>query len=147
MTSSAEPWLTYDRERLPAGWSYPLGRSVIEATLREAGVQLLSLDLRSGRDHDAGIVLLHAVRYRNLGNDGGYFRARGTPDAPRGVLMLHAVPSGVRARASDALTSANAVEAVSAWLAAAEQAPPTWLDQEHHWTALLRRDQLIIEDD
>lgn len=39
------PWDDYSRDRLPQGWTYLLGRGVIEGALREAGARVASLSL------------------------------------------------------------------------------------------------------
>ena len=57
---------------------------------------------------------------------------------PQPVLTVWAVPSGERA-AIRAWIGATAMAAMRAWLEAAEAAPETWRDAEHHagwhWTA------------
>lgn len=35
-----EPWDRYDRDKLPKGWAYPLGRDEVCAALVAAGVRL-----------------------------------------------------------------------------------------------------------
>jgi hypothetical protein len=42
--SDALPWDEYRRSRLRSGMSYPVGRNLIERSLREAGVTIGSLD-------------------------------------------------------------------------------------------------------
>ncbi|GAA2590740.1 hypothetical protein GCM10010435_81790 [Winogradskya consettensis] len=130
------PWDTYDRDRLQAGWSYPVGRTVVEAALRVAGVHLLSLDFTMQGGSATDPILLRATRYRDMGNT-SYYRTRGTPELSRCVLALHAVPSGVRAEAHAALTTGGGLDRAFAWLAATESADPTWLYKSHSWTARL----------
>ncbi|GAB1644408.1 hypothetical protein [Krasilnikovia sp. MM14-A1259] len=129
------PWDCYDRDKLQASWSYPVGRTIVETSLRAAGVHLLSLDftMHSGTATDP--VLLRATRYRDIGNT--YYLSRGTPDRSRCVLAVYAVPSGTRAEARAVLTTGGGLDRACAWLAAAESAEPTWHDKSHNWTAYL----------
>ncbi|WP_203834252.1 hypothetical protein [Winogradskya humida] len=129
------PWDTYDRDRLRAGWSYPVGRTIVEASLHAAGVHLLSLDFRMHGGPAPDPILLKATRYRDLGNT--YYRPRGTPERSRCVFAIHAVPSGVRADAHAVLTTGGGLDRACAWLAATESADPTWLYKSHSWTAQL----------
>ena len=93
-----EPWETYERDRTWSGWSYPIGRSLVEAALRQAGVRLLSLDFtQAGGDESDPVYLLRAERYADLGTS--YHLPRGTPDRPRSTLRLFAVPSASHAQA------------------------------------------------
>lgn len=43
-----EPWDRYDRDILPKGWAYPLGRNEVTKALLSAGVRLGSLSFGSG---------------------------------------------------------------------------------------------------
>ncbi|WP_426503517.1 hypothetical protein ACPPVO_38660 [Dactylosporangium sp. McL0621] len=139
-----EPWESYHRHVLRSGLSYPVGRSIVEASLRAAGVHLLALDFHLNGDNRADTVLLRAVRYSEIGST--YGLARGTPNRPRCVLTLYAVPSEARAEARTALTNGNGLHRACAWLAAAEDAKPTWLDKSHSWTAYLHNDALRVEE-
>ncbi|MFK3984258.1 hypothetical protein ACI2K4_28285 [Micromonospora sp. NPDC050397] len=139
-----EPWESYDRGPLRSGWSYPVGRSIVEASLRAVGVHLLSLDFNLSGGSQVDPVLLRATRYAAVGNT--YYLPRGTPKRPRCVLMLYAVPSGVRAEARTALTTESGLQRACAWLAGAEHANPTWLDKSHSWTAYLRNGALYVEE-
>ncbi|WP_426504072.1 hypothetical protein ACPPVO_41570 [Dactylosporangium sp. McL0621] len=116
--------------------SYPVGRSIVEASLRAAGVLLLALDFSRGEGDQAVTVLLRAARYSELGST--YHLPRGIPSRPRRVLTLYAVPSEVRTEARAALTTGGGLHRACALLAGAEHANPTWLDKSHHWTAYLR---------
>jgi len=130
-----EPWESYRRHVLRSGLSYPVGRSIVEASLRAAGVQLLSLDFTLNGDNETDTVLLRASRYSDLGTV--HDLARGTPNRSRCVLTLYAVPSRVRAEAGAALTTGGGIDRACAWLAATRDANPTWLDTSHSWTAHL----------
>jgi hypothetical protein len=131
---TSEPRDSYNRRKLPAGWSYPVGRTIVEASLRAAGVHLLSLDFapHSGATDP---ILLRAARYRDIGNT--YYLPRGTSLRSRCVLALHAVPSGTRAEAHAAPTTGGGLDRACAWLAAAESADPTWRYESHSWTGYL----------
>ncbi|MER7281487.1 hypothetical protein ABT369_44325 [Dactylosporangium sp. NPDC000244] len=139
-----EPWESYHRNVLRSGLSYPVGRSIVEASLRAAGVHLLALDFTLYGDSQSDIVLLQAVRYSDIGST--YDLARGTPNRPRCVLKLYAVPSAIRAEAGAALTTGGGLLRACAWLAAADHANPTWLDKSHTWTAYLHSGALRVEE-
>ncbi|MFC5003782.1 hypothetical protein ACFPIJ_38905 [Dactylosporangium cerinum] len=132
-----EPWEHYRRDRTWTGWSYPIGRTPVEAALRKAGVRLLSLNFsQPGRGGDSTVItLLRADRYADIGTT--YHLTRGTPRRPRTTLALSAVPSSLRSQAAEALTTGGALDGACAWLARAEKADPTWLDKSHNWTAYL----------
>lgn len=140
-----EPWETYDRNRTWSGWSYPIGRTVVEAALREAGVRLLSLGFHqpAGRV-DGGVQLLRADRYAETGAT--YGLRRGTPDRSRAALVLYAVPGAVRPGAAAALTAGAGLRSACAWLAAAEAASPTWHDTSHYWLLYLRDGVLSVHE-
>lgn len=108
-----EPWESYHRRALRSGLSYPVGRSIVEASLRAAGVHLLALDFSLSGGVRTGILLLRADRYSKIGST--YFLARGTPNRPRCDLTLYAVPSGARAEARAALTSGRGLDRACAW--------------------------------
>ncbi|AEV84686.1 hypothetical protein ACWT_3663 [Actinoplanes sp. SE50] len=139
-----ELWDSYDRDKLQAGWSYPVGRTTVEATLRAAGVHLLSLDFIMHGGATTDPLLLRATRYRDMGNT--YFLQRGTSERSRCVLALYAVPSGVRAQARAVLTTGGGLDRACAWLAAAEAADPTWHYKSHGWTASLINGALQIAE-
>lgn len=46
--SDEGPWQRYDRDKLPKGWAYPLGRDEVGAALVSAGVGLGSLSFSAG---------------------------------------------------------------------------------------------------
>jgi hypothetical protein len=136
-----EPWDGYDRDRTWSGWSYPIGCTTVEAALREAGVRLLSLHFRQPAGSDPDVVyLLQADRYADLGAT--YGLRRGTPNRRRNTLALCAVPGAVRPQATAALTTGGALQRACAWLAAAEDADPTWLDRSHTWATYLHHGAL-----
>ncbi|MET7426732.1 hypothetical protein [Dactylosporangium sp. NPDC005555] len=118
-----------------SGWSYPVGRSIVESSLRAAGVHLLSLDFRATGGDGPDVLLLSADRYSDIGTNPGL--RRGTPDRSRACLSLYTVPSALRPGARVALLDEGVVDRACAWLAAAERANPTWLDKSHAWTAWL----------
>lgn len=132
-----ESWDSYERGKLQAGWSYPVGRTMVETSLRAVGVRLLSLDFTMVGDASSDIILLQATRYLDLGNTYAYFRPRGTPERSRSVLRLYAVPSDIRAKVRAVLTTGGVLDRACAWLAAAETANPTWRYKSHNWTASL----------
>ncbi|MEV4346733.1 hypothetical protein AB0J83_19930 [Actinoplanes sp. NPDC049596] len=130
------PWDSYDRGKLRAGWSYPVGRTIVEEAVRSARVHLLSLDFSvPAGGTEAGLLLVRAARYRDLGNT--YYLARGTPGNSRCVLHIYAVPSEVRAEARAMLTTGGGLERACKWLAATDSADPTWHDKSRRWEAYL----------
>jgi hypothetical protein len=143
-----EPWGHYERNRTWTGWSYPIGRTLVEAALRKAGVRLLSLTFRQpGHGGDSTVIaLLRAGRYADIGAT--YHLTRGMPARPRTTLALSAVPSSLRPRAAEALTTGGALDGACSWLARAEQADPTWFDTSHDWTAYLDNGALgVVESE
>ncbi|GAB3835865.1 hypothetical protein ACFPIJ_40980 [Dactylosporangium cerinum] len=76
-----EPWDSYRRDALRSGLSYPVGRPLVEASLRAAGVHLLALGFARSDDNQTDTVLLRAVRYSDIGN---------TYDLPRERPTVHA---------------------------------------------------------
>jgi hypothetical protein len=142
-----ELWDTYERGKLQAGWSYPVGRTIVEASLRAVGVHLLSLDFAMLGGTTTDPILLQATRYLDLGNTYSYFRPRGTPERSRSVLRLYAVPSAARAEARAALTTGCGLDRACRWLAAAENADPTWRYKSHSWTADLFNGALRVAEE
>lgn len=138
------PWASYQRGALRSGLTYPIGRSVVEASLRAAGVHLLTLDFTLYGENRHDTPLLQAVRYSDMGST--YFLPRGTPDRPRGDLTLYAVPSGLRAEAAAALTTGGGLRRACAWLAGAERADPTWRDKTRTWRVYLHDGALRVEE-
>ncbi len=141
---AGEPWDSYDRDRLQSGWSYPVGRTIVETSLRAAGVHLRTLDFAMRRDPRTDLVLLRANRYADIGST--YYLPRGTPGRPRCVLALFAVPSAARIEVRAALTTGGGLLRVCAWLAATESTDLTWRYKPHSWTASLRNGALHINE-
>lgn len=138
-----EPWDHYGRDVLPSGWSYPVGRQIVEASLRATGVHLLSLDFSRGcAPASTDTTVLRAWRFSDIGTS--YHVTRGTPERPRSTLTLYAVRGETRAHVGMLLTGGGILADACAWLAAAERASPTWLDKTHTWDAYLHRDKLLV---
>ena len=139
-----ELWEGYDRGKLQDGWSYPVGRTIVEAALRAAGIYLLSLGfaMHGGTTNDP--LLLRATRYRDIGNT--VYLPRGTSARSRCVLAVYAVPSGARAQARAVLTTEGGLDRACAWLATAESADPTWNYRSRSWTASLLNGALHVAE-
>ncbi len=136
-----EPWETYRRNRTWTGWSYPVGRSVVEAALRDAGVRLLSLGLHQADGNEDGrVALLRASRFADPDT------THQTPGRPRTDLVVYAVPSAVRARAGAALVAGRGLRDACAWLAAAEAAHPTWRDKSQYRLVYLCDGELCVHE-
>ena len=125
------PWDDYSRDRLPRGWTYLLGRGVIEGALREAGARVASLSL--GRPD---------LLQRELSQDvsdvyyygGALLGHPSTLEARSSLLLMRwiAVPSEI------APTIAEEVRQVwlprgCAWAAAALSHGNGWSAAEHRW--------------
>jgi hypothetical protein len=104
----------FEKRKLPKGWSYPLGRSVLDRELERAGVSdLLAVDytrLQSGH----WIVWAH---YCGEGN-------KGWAGAGKVHVYVYAVPSVERKAAEEAIL-ARVLPALASWLTALERAGNT----------------------
>lgn len=139
-----EPWERYDRDKLPKGWAYPLGRDEVSAALVAAGVRLGSLSFsRSYQDESAGICVLQA--YWPSDSRAKYFGSR-DPDISPLMMSVGAIPSELRYQIGQQLRD-NWLERAVTW---AQQAPSrgnVWTATDHWWNLWHQPDgRLILED-
>ncbi|MGW6706525.1 hypothetical protein ACWGDE_16750 [Streptomyces sp. NPDC054956] len=133
------PWESYSRTRLRRGWAYPVGRSVIEAGLRAAGVRVDGLWL-SGTDPD------NWTEWTILANCGWTPRAGPRRGAGRASLSVSAVPSSERLAISGLLVEEVLPRAYD-WLARAAADPDSaWGGSSHWWRARIRNGALTTEE-
>lgn len=126
-----EPWERYDRDRLPKGWAYPLGRDEVTGALVSAGVRLGSLSFSSGILR--GTEPLHVLQvYWPSDARARYFHAKDFQSAPL-MMFLSAVPSALRLTIGHALRDTWLQQAV-AWAGQAPDRGNVWTASDHYWT-------------
>ncbi|GAA4758330.1 hypothetical protein GCM10023328_47540 [Modestobacter marinus] len=125
------PWGDYSKGRLTDGWAYPLGRSQIEAALREAGavldhltLGLPDLPLRPGVQKVFDVMWLGDAR-------AGYNLGRTGP-TDRAIMRWTAVPSAQRAAIAQQLSGGVLAEGCR-WAAEAPTKGNVWTSSEHRF--------------
>lgn len=127
-------WTRYEKDRLPSGWAYPLGRDRIADALREAGAMLNSLTFDSpGRSLDADrLTALRVLRVLCVGQaryHGGSFAG-----TSRLHLHVYAVP-GARRRDIGELLEAGTLARACRWAAEALTRGNVWAASTHEFVA------------
>ncbi|MEV0897330.1 hypothetical protein [Actinoplanes sp. NPDC049802] len=146
--SDAPPWNDYRRSRLRSGMSYPVGRDLIERSLRETGIAIGSLDFAvptaghpvSPEDQDViEVSWFGRSRSRRLAN-------ASLMPADALFMRVWAVPSDCRREVSTLLV--GALPTVCQWLAAASARDPgsVWSTSNHELTVRYRNHALAIQD-
>jgi len=144
----ADPWGSYTKGKLPAGWAYPLGRDAVRQALLSAGAFVghlyFSAPSRSYRDGEAAWTLL-GVRHSSDAK-GGYFTPQGF-QTPSLWMTLGAVPAARRA-AICAELSARWLPQASEWAARAPNLGNAWSAQDHSWRVTIdaEGDTELVED-
>jgi hypothetical protein len=139
-----EPWVRYDRDKLPKGWAYPLGRDEVSAALVAAGVLLDSLSFsRSYLNESAGICVLQL--YWPSDSRAKYFGSR-DPDISPLTMSVGAVSSELRYQTGQQLRD-DWLERAVAWAKQAPSRGNVWTATDHWWNLRLQPDgRLILED-
>ncbi|MFE2880708.1 hypothetical protein ACFXG6_17120 [Streptomyces roseus] len=130
------PWDSYTRDRLHAGFSYPVGRSLIEGPLRTTGLHLHSLHLSCPlpREWEQQGGLLFAR----------WFAAGGTPGLAS--LYVGAVPSHQRALVGGLLRD-DLLERACGWLHRLAADPVSgYAMSSRDWRARLHEGEVIVQE-
>jgi hypothetical protein len=138
------PWERYDRDKLPKGWAYPLGRDEVRAALVAAGVRLGSLSFsRSYPNESAGICVLQV--FWPSDSRAKYFGSR-DPDISPLTMSVGAVPSELRNHIGQQLRR-DWLERAVVWAHQAPNRGNVWTATDHWWSLMHKPDdRLILED-
>ena len=126
-----EPWQEYRRAELPGGWTYLLGREVIEQALRDAGASIRSLALgRPDQLARAHVSSIFDVYWYGDARAGSF----GPRDEGRDLLLMRwtAVPSDVAPRIAEEVRRVWLPRG-SAWAAEAPRRGNARSAAEHRW--------------
>jgi hypothetical protein len=141
-----ESWQRYDRDKLPSGWAYPLGRDEVGAALVRAGVKLGSLSFsRTQPNKTAELSVLHV--YWPSDARAKYFHPRFFDTGSSSMkLSVSSVPSHLRGQVAQQLRGRWLGDAI-AW---AHQAPArgnAWTSADHYWILIQKPDgSLVLEE-
>ncbi|MDR6415667.1 hypothetical protein [Pseudarthrobacter sulfonivorans] len=128
--SDEGPWQRYDRDKLPKGWAYPIGRDKLGAALVAAGVELGSLSFGAGERRDTEPIYVMTIYWLSDARP-KYFQSRDFQPAPL-MMFVSAVPSSLRLPIGQALTDVWLEQAV-AWAGQASKRGNAWTASDHHW--------------
>jgi hypothetical protein len=126
-----EPWQEYRRAELPGGWTYLLGRGVIEQALRDAGASIRSLALgRPDQLARAHVSSIFDVYWYGDARAGSF----GPRDEGCDLLLMRwtAVPSDVAPRIAEEVRRVWLPRG-SAWAAEAPRRGNARSAAEHRW--------------
>ncbi|MFC9353292.1 MULTISPECIES: hypothetical protein [Terrabacteria group] len=132
--AGVDPWEWYDKDRLPQGWAYPVGRDELARLLVSGGVTLGSLSFSAGtlRADELYVLRVHwpsDARAR-------YFHSQGMRRDPL-MMFVQAVPSSLRLPVGQALRDRWLKQAI-AWAGEAPQRGNAWTASDHHWNLIYR---------
>lgn len=138
------PWVRYDRDKLPQGWAYPLGRDEVKVALTAAGVHLGSLSLsRTYPNESFGICVLQV--FWPSDSRAKYFGSR-DPDISPLTMSVGAVPSELRNHIGQQLRD-DWLERAVTWAHQAPSRGNVWTATDHWWSLMHKPDgRLILED-
>jgi hypothetical protein len=91
------PWEWYEKDQLPSGFTYPVGRDAVEVALTAAGARIGALYFTRPKlnpPNDPPIVI--RIHWPGSGRM-GYYRARDDLTDPTLIMWVDAVPSEHRA--------------------------------------------------
>lgn len=139
-----EPWNTYNRDKLPKGWAYPLGRDEIKDALISKGVHLTDLSFDRTHPHmrEARNIL---STYWNSDTWGKYFRGRGH-ESYLPPLRLGSVPSEQRLEIGQELREVWLDKALN-WIQQAPDRGNVWTASSHFWAVSLTPDGALTHDE
>ena len=127
---ASEPWVDYSRDRLPRGWSYPLGQEDFLVELRRQNVKVRTLCLSwLDTKPTEPLYLLTADWFSDA--RANYFGIEERDSKPLRIIH-HAVPSPLRQEVRDALTTGHLQTRVE-WLLVASVQGNAWTASDHHW--------------
>lgn len=127
---TAEPWEESSRDRLPAGWTYPLTRDELRRALDFRQARLEYLDFSWAGQKAAGPLYLLVLHWSSDA-EARYFRI---PDPERMPLRMshHAVPESLARQIADELRTCWLDRAVT-WAKAAPGRGNAWTASDHSW--------------
>lgn len=127
---SDDPWVNYSRDRLPHGWSYPLGQQDFLLALQplEVKVRTLSLSWLETKPSEP-LYLLTADWFSDVRPN--YFGIEERDAEPLRIIH-HAVPSPLRQEMRDTLTNGQ-LHTMVEWLRMATAQGNAWTASDHHW--------------
>lgn len=138
------PWQRYDRDKLPKGWAYPLGRDEVSAALVDAGVSLGSLSFsRTDPNQPADLYVLHA--YWPSDARAKYFHSRDFDNSPL-MMSVRSVPSELRHQIGQELKDGWLRRAVT-WAGQAPKRGNAWTASDHYWNLKYKTGAgLVVEE-
>jgi hypothetical protein len=114
----------FHKDRLPKGWSYPLGRSVLDAALESAGItSVIFVHYKLHRASIQGERYPWLLRVAFLREDPA------SPVSGKVDITVYAVPSPERRATMFAL--GHKLAAICDWIRRTETAPSSWRMTEH----------------
>jgi hypothetical protein len=128
--SDEEPWQRYDRDKLPKGWTFPVGRDEVAAALVSAGLSLGSLSFSAGTLRDTAPLYVLNVYWASDARP-RYFHSRDFQPAPL-TMFVTAVPSSLRLTIGQALRD-NWLEQAVVWAREAPKQGNAWTASDHYW--------------
>lgn len=135
-----QPWGDYQRDRLPAGLSYVLGREAIEAGLLQAGARVRSLCLgRPDLPVRGDVLKVFDVYFYGDAHPGSFTAA--TPRADLLLMRWSALPVAVAAAVREQVAEVWLGQGC-AWAAAASGRGNTWAAGEHRWLLVVDHGEL-----
>lgn len=140
---AGEPWNSYSRDRLPHGWSYPLGQKDFLEVLQRSEVTVRTLSLSWLPNKPAGpLYLLMADWFSDA--RANYFGIEEAGSKPLRIIH-HAVPSRLRQEIRDELMNGR-LQAVVDWAQMATAQGNAWKATDHHWHLTRAVDGQIVVD-
>lgn len=138
-------WTFYEKDRLPRGWSYPLGRDRIAGALREAGATVNRLRLvgpgRSSQDDDRTAVL----RLLWVGDGQARYHGGNFTGASRLHMDVDAVPGHRRRDIAEQL-EAGIVQRACRWAAEALTRGNVWAATTHEFVVAYEEGRLHVTE-
>lgn len=130
--AGVDPWEWYDKDRLPQGWAYPVGRDELARALASANVTLGSLSFSVGKLSAEELYVLR-VQWPSDAR-AKYFHSPGARPDPL-MMFVQAVPSSLRLSIGQALRDTWLKQAI-AWAGQAPQRGNAWTASDHHWNLM-----------
>lgn len=128
--SDEGPWQRHDRDKLPKGWAYPVGRDEVSAALTSAGVELGSLSFSAGGRRDSGPVYVLSIYWPSDARP-KYFQSTAFQPAPL-MMFVQAVPSVLRLPIGGGLRD-KWLEEAAKWAGQAATRGNAWTASDHYW--------------
>lgn len=125
-----EPWTDYSRDRLPRGWSYPLGQEDFLVALRRQNVKVRTLSMSWLDTKPTEPLYLLTADWLSDAR-ANYFGIEDRVSKPLRIIH-HAVPSQLRQEMWNALTNEH-LQTMMEWLRMATVQGNAWTATDHHW--------------